>query len=146
MLGNQSLINQMSLQKYFPSSLTCVLSLPIRSLEAEDFRLVVSWGSYSKSRLPGRDKGLKSRHSVLNIYLALLLCQRCHTCWWWSRGSLQCGHDTRTPTSQSERPTNAALRLNCKWTPQKKTPPSAGERCQPEGTEFDRWQQKTIRL
>lgn len=35
-------------------SLFLQLSLPIGSLEAEDFRLVVSWGSYSKSRLPGQ--------------------------------------------------------------------------------------------
>lgn len=57
------------------------------------------------------------------------------TCWWWSRGSLRCGRGTRTPCCQCERPTGAALRLSSRWTPQKKTLPTAGERCRPGGTQ-----------
>lgn len=61
--------------------------------------------------------------------------QQTGTCWWWSRGSLQCGRSTRTPCCQNERPITAALRLSSKWTPQKKTLPTAGEQCQPGGTQ-----------
>lgn len=62
-------------------------------------------------------------------------CGNSRTCWWWSQGPLRRGHDTRTPCCPSERPIGAALRLSSKWTPQKKTLPTAGERCQPGGTQ-----------
>lgn len=58
----------------------------------------------------------------------------CSTCWRWNRGSLLCGRETQTPGCPSERPITSAFRLSSTWTPQKKTPPTAGERCPPGGT------------
>lgn len=55
------------------------------------------------------------------------------TCWWQSRGSLQCGHGIQTPCCQNGRPINAVLHLGSKWTPQKKSLPTAGERYQSGG-------------
>lgn len=55
------------------------------------------------------------------------------TCWWRSRGSLQCGHGTQTPCCQNGRPITAVLHLGSKWTPQKKCLPTAGERYQSGG-------------
>ena len=62
-----------------------------------------------------------------------MLGQARSTCWRWNRGSPLCGHDTRKPGCLSARPTTSAFHPSYTWTPQKTTPPTAGERCPPGG-------------
>lgn len=76
-------------------------------------------------------------------FLRLLLCRTNSTppqerrglltCSRWSPGSRRCGRGTPTAGRRSARPTSAALRPGCRWTPPGKTPPTAGGRCRPAG-------------
>jgi len=125
-------------------------SLPVGSLEAEDLRLVVSWRGYGEGSFPegeikknkyfsdwrNKKEIKKLIHKLwenIDIFRLETTRKQSGTCWWWSWGSRQSGRGTRPPRCRSGRPRDAALRLSSRWTPQKKTPPTAGERCQPGG-------------
>lgn len=113
-----------------------LLGLPVRPLQAEHFHLVVPWGSDCESCFPVTEERKSINQSITphqwkaSKLLGTVWC----TYLLWSQGSLPCGRGTRTPCSQNEHPRGAGLRLNSRWTPQKKTPPTAGARCQPGGT------------
>ena len=137
----QSNVSQMFIWKISLSSSSCVASS--RFLYRSGLWRQKTFARLSPEVVTAWDASLRDRRTQTvglgsNIRPKrgqLFILWRGRTCWWRSRGFRRCGRGTRTPCCQSERPIGAGLRLNCRWTPQKKTPPSAGERCRPGGAE-----------